>query len=308
MIAPCRTELRREPPHASVLAGTLSLGKLTLSRRIPVTVCIGAICDHTSSDASIVLCADTRVGVPAYGSSDAGSKFVSVRPGVHAAIAGTVARAHELIDRYRQFLGDAPIDRITALDRFRYPAYMQKTILVDEYFRRTWSVTRAEYLNGILSHLPLANQDHIARTIQDIGLEASLIIATFIEGHPRLFTVSENGVVAEDHGFTTIGSGATIAYSALCQRQYDQWFSLPQALYAVYEAKRLSQSEPSVGPKTQMYVMSSDGGGYPASEKALADLDKYFKRLGPKKISDNLRLPGSTMPSSKRMSSESSHT
>lgn len=196
------------------------------------------------------MCSDTRVGVQDFGSSDAGTKCEVINPlGILALMAGVLPRAQELVMRYRQFLGSEPLNKLTAIDRFRYPAQRQKTLLVDEYFRSRWSVTREEYLSGILGQLPDTERSRIARDVESVGLEASLLLATFIEDEPFLVAVHEDGRVLSEQDFSSIGSGYVTAFPALCQRRYNRWLPLSNALYLVYEAKRLSEVEPSVGPK-----------------------------------------------------------
>ena len=254
-----------------------------------MTVCVGALC-RDGDDPCIVLCCDTRIGVQDFGSSDGGYKFDVIRPGIAAMMAGGFSRAKELVMRYQQFLGDETLTPMNVLDRFRYPPQRQKTLLVDEYFRLRWSVTRQEYLDGILGQLPEGDRARIAADVENISLQASLVIATFVEGEPFLLTVQDNGTVLRDHDFTVIGSGYAIAYPALCQRQCNPEFSLPRALYAVYEAKKLSEVETTVGPNTQIWVMTKNGTRTILQQK-MRLLDRMVGRFGPRRMPRGLELP-----------------
>lgn len=71
-----------------------------------------------------------------------------IASGILAMFAGNVSRAMELADMYKQLLDPATITRANVRDKISYPARRYKTALVDEYLRRTWSVTREEYLEA----------------------------------------------------------------------------------------------------------------------------------------------------------------
>lgn len=148
---------------------------------------------------------------------------------------------------------------------------------------------------GVLKNLTEHDQIRIAAHIEGIGLEASMIIALFVEGFPFLFTVDPDGRVSDLGHFTAIGTGATIAYPALCQRQYNRTYTLDQAVYAVFEAKRLSEVEPSVGPDTHMFVMNKDNPESPGVLSIKADkvraMDAVFRRYGPRKLGHDFSLP-----------------
>jgi hypothetical protein len=258
-----------------------------------VTVCIGAICSERD-ESRIVMCSDTRIGIPYFASSDAaGFKLAVIKPGILALFAGNVSRALELILRYQQLLDPAKLSAQSILDEIRYPAERQKAMLVDEYLRLHWSVTRDEYFQGILNNLPESDRARISAQIEQISLEASLIIATFIDRKPYLFKVQESGAVLWGDAFEVIGSGETIAYPALCQRQFSKSFDLPKALYSVYEAKKLSEVEPTVGPDTHIFILTPDNGNSPGivPTSRLKDLDKLFRRFGPRPIPADLALP-----------------
>lgn len=262
-----------------------------------MTVCVGAIC--LDGDAPcIIMCSDTRVGVQDFGSSDAGTKFELINlpaPGTLVAMAGSMPCAQELVTRYRQFLGQEPFEKLTALDRFRYPTQRQKTSLVDEYFRSRWSVTREEYLSGILGQLPDVERSRIAHEVEAIGLEASLLLATFVEDEPFLVAVHENGAVLREFDFAIIGSGYAIAFPALCQRRFSRRLPLSKALYLVYEAKRLSEVEPSVGPETEIFLLTKEHPVRRASRDGLKTLARQYKRFGPRKVPESLTLPSGSI-------------
>lgn len=242
------------------------------------------------------MCSDTRVGVAELGSS--GHKLEIIRSDLFAMVAGNISRASELVLRYRQLLSDKPLCPLNVFDELRYPPQRQKALLVDEYFRLRWSVTRQEYLEGILKYLPESEQARIAQDVERITLGAQLILGTFIEGKAVLFTVLDSGEIQREMAFGVIGSGYAIAYSALCQRQYSEYFTQPMAEYAAYEAKRLSEVEPTVGPDTTMLILENqqEGVSIPRfkSREELSDLERCFRRLGPRPIPRNLTFPRSS--------------
>jgi hypothetical protein len=114
-----------------------------------------------------------------------------------------------------------------------------------------------------------------------------MIIAGFIGDRPILFQLRDNELDIVTN-FSLVGSGAYAAEMALHARKQTANTSLNQALYNVYEAKKIGETSPHVGAKTRMLVLHPPDQGSrrltvqlvtPTGENAL---DELFRKYGPK--------------------------
>jgi hypothetical protein len=125
-------------------------------------------------------------------------------------------------------------------------------------------------------------------------LGATIILAGFAateqseekrKQRPYLFVVdgesSPEDRVSVTENFAAIGVGSYVAIPAMHQREHDESKSLMETIYAVDEAKRLSQVVPGVGEITAINVMYPDGTLRRWSNALFSRLDYLWDRLGP---------------------------
>jgi len=122
-----------------------------------------------------------------------------------------------------------------------------------------------------------------------------LIIAGCVpgdDGDPltEIFRTDAWGNFYREENFSAIGSGAHVASAALFQREHDSSVKLMNALYNVFEAKRLGEISPGVGVSTTIDVMLSDGSVRAISDECFDTLEKFFRRYGPKQISKDFEF------------------
>ena len=60
-------------------------------------------------------------------------------------------------------------------------------------------------------------------------------------------------------GYCCMGSGMEHADTTFARYQYDTSFSKEEALYVAYEAKRMAEMAPGVGPETDIFIMDASG-------------------------------------------------
>jgi len=179
--------------------------------------------------------------------------------GIAAMIAGTIARGRELLSVYGKHMAEGTaLTALTVRDEMKVPPQIQKRKLIEEYLANTWAVSYGEYVDGKLGNLPPDVLSDIAKTVSGINLQCSLILGLFLGKTPFLFTVDESGAVLQADAFACIGSGWSIAQANMYRRRYSHRFRLGDAAYVVYESKRLSEVDPSVGPGTVLGVFSTD--------------------------------------------------
>jgi hypothetical protein len=228
-----------------------------------MTLCIAAICEDTEEKkGKIVLCSDMERETEGVGASETEDKLGLVRPGWPALMAGTISRAGELLNVYAEYLAKnfAGIDEFNLLDQLRKPAHIQKARLVDHYLQQTFSFNRAYFHGDGKNKLPEDFMRIQQEIISRIKLEASLIIAGYIEEsifaentkaeRPFLCVIDDDtgkDEVALEYEYAAIGSGSYPALSSLYRREQHSTNSLARTLYNVYEANCLSEKVPGVG-------------------------------------------------------------
>ncbi len=219
-----------------------------------MTICIGAICrDPVDQAPAIVLCCDTRLTYQATefaAAIDLGFKLGVAGNGVVAMMAGDLTKAQELVAAYREDLGSLLFHGSHVGTQIEIPVMRYRERLMDRHVRRKYGQLSEHFFDNVYPKLSAERQNGIDNEISAISLDCLLILSVYADGHPYLFTVNPDGTVVECKDFTVIGCAYTVSQSILFNRKYCNEFSLGAALYAVYEAKRFAEIDPSVGPET----------------------------------------------------------
>jgi len=209
---------------------------------------------------------------------------------------GSVPHMRELCQVYDNHLESVTITRTNILNEIRVPPETQKRNLIDEHVKNVWGVSYEEYLGGKLQHLPSQELCKLAEDIAGINLNGELLIGTFVSGAPYLFTVTNSGRSSRADSFAVIGSGWHLAQAALYNRNYGPWMPIQASVYAVYEAKKLSEIDRNVGPDTTLVIMAP---GKPTpvltiiNPQTMQELDREFAKHFSKKTMENIEVPDS---------------
>ena len=188
-----------------------------------MTVCIAAIHDRYS-DPKIITCTDGRLDYGDYGSGTSGEKSQLLGYEWFALLSGAWNEAHELARHIGEKLRSrAPLkSRSDALHMFGKSC---------ESFKKTPFFTQS--------------------------ITCDLIIGGFIGRDPMLISagIRDGNAYANVSGDTAIvGSGAVVAQTILNIRDYSHAIDPRKAVYIIYEAKKLSETVVSVGPKTWIEI------------------------------------------------------
>jgi hypothetical protein len=119
-----------------------------------------------------------------------------------------------------------------------------------------------------------------------------LILIGIVKGTFQLYKL-QRGSITECSNFAAIGTGAIIAEPVLYQRELQIYTDAERAVYIVYEAKRLGETAPGVGKRTNLFLLSNKDGAIkvkPLSDLGHAFMEKQFRRFGPREIT-RLNLP-----------------
>jgi len=88
----------------------------------------------------------------------------------------------------------------------------------------------------------------------------------------------QNAGCHNDPGFAAIGSGSTFSLPVLAAKRIHKGIGLDEAIYAAYEAKRISEEVGTVGRQTDMAILSVDQPARFFSAELIQELGTMYER------------------------------
>ncbi len=127
----------------------------------------------------------------------------------------------------------------------------------------------------------------IVNAMSAYDLKIEVLACGFGEFRGEILHLADHGMVTiqTDAGFDAIGSGSDLAFARLFEREYALSMPEQDALYYVYEAKKMAERASGVGEQTDV-VMFNWRGSVLAADSDLEKLDAIRKRHEPKPLSD----------------------
>jgi hypothetical protein len=242
-----------------------------------MTVCIAGI-GGLGPSARILLCSDTRLESDFAGGEGA-SKLLGAGGGFFAMIAGPISSARDLLRVIRTRFDQRPDpSQDNIADELRHSATAQKQKMAEHFIRTKFAVDYKDLLTGQLE-LPPELYHQALFDLGQLSLGSDVIVAGFVGGVPHIYTLRQDCHVEEAEAFACIGSGEYIAHGALFQRKFRWGLDIEEAMYYVYEAKRLSEVAPGVGRSTHLRIVEPDG-VLPLSQQELLALENQYQRFG----------------------------
>jgi hypothetical protein len=226
-----------------------------------MTLCIAALADGSTDDPKIVLCSDMQLG----------DDF------------------HTTQTTMKTDIGFS--ETLAALYSGAWEDYINLKRVLLRHVRST-SLTLDNYRGVLLG--AWKEFDNIPRGAEPTETDAQCLIAGFIEDQPRIIRVQKSGVDSFPF-FASIGIGAYHAETIMSWRNIQQYSSLEQVLYFVYEGRRFGELSMHVGGTRITHVIGLDG-----ERKLQADLvmgeglqvmEGWFKKYGPQEVGYDLKLP-----------------
>jgi 20S proteasome alpha/beta subunit len=262
------------------------------TRRKKMTLCVAAAC-HDRGKPRIVIASDWRIETT-LSSGEIQEKLYWITDSWPVLIAGTVSRAIELKDTYRQHFGvllaaKAVITPDNVIDVVKAPLLAFKHKLANEYIAARLGMTYEYFLQNGKAQLPSDTFDTLTADIVRIDFGCNLLICTFLENEPFIFLVDSQGGVQSREHFAAIGSGSDIAESVFFQRDHEARLSVGQGVYHAFEAMRLGAKAPGVGSEHAISVLSKPDKNRKVEMEEITDrgrkfLDKCFRKYGPKEF------------------------
>jgi hypothetical protein len=254
-----------------------------------MTLCIAAETTYTDkrgSTSAVIVASDTATETET-ARAEIDDKLVVIDKKWPFLFAGTFNRAAELIDLYAKCFTKDPPNKENVTELVKKPVLLQKRKLANEYVAARLGMTYTEFLERGQSHLPPTIYREMVFEVTRLTLECSLILVLFFDGRCHMFRIHEEGLVERCMHFCAIGSGLTIAESALFHREHNVWVPLELGLYNVYEAMRLGARAPGVGESFAIstFAMSTTGLQWLCMDMDYAEyLEANFEIFGPRPV------------------------
>lgn len=255
-----------------------------------MTVCIAAAC-RDNDEEKIVLCTD-RKSNSVLGAAETARKTVWLPNKWRCLTAGTEADIIALTRLYKlEFKNKNNLEAETIDATIKRPLHVRKLNLAEEYVRRRFAISYDEFIKFGKERLPLEVFFDATQNIAQLELDAELILAGFIGKHAEIYYTDSKGVARAAYHFAVVGEGEYIASASLLRREQQDWLSLEETLYNVFEAKTLAERVGSVGKDTDMHVLSI-GGRRLTSLELDKQLEEMFKKYGPQPLPEQIKFEG----------------
>jgi hypothetical protein len=256
--------------------------------RAPVTICIAAICNTFKNEPRIVLCHDWQT------SSQEGigskNKERSLGKGGYCLTSGfdgqiTAAYQH-LKQAFAEWKEDIDETNLTKIVRNGLQA--RKLEKCEELLRGRMAISYDKFLQDGRACLPTSIFEALNSEILGMKLGAQFIVAAFSPaGYPMICETDDFAQVTPRDEFCVIGEGKTLARAALLQRRFTTVNDWPEAVYKVFEAKRIAENVASVGTYTSLEILRKDGFRRSLKDNGLKRLEAAFGKYGPKLFHGN---------------------
>lgn len=259
-----------------------------------MTVCIAAGCSIRNHPA-VVLCHDWQGTVQTVGSSDSVDKQRYLGNGWIGLIAGEIAHAEELTAVIEGSLPELPsLDVVVRI--FREKVFDYRERLLDQHLRGSCGIGFDRFINDGTKIYPESVFKEIHRGLLDVQVGVELIVSGFVqetdsEGEyqsPCIMQVCSSPTgqleVSVQDSYSCIGEGASSAQASLLFREHDRLDGLQKTTYAVFEAKRMAEIIPTVGPSTSIYLQRPQVQLASISEAGFETCERLFKVYGPKNV------------------------
>jgi 20S proteasome alpha/beta subunit len=274
-----------------------------------MTLCVAAAC-RDKGKPRIVIATDWRAE-GSVASGDIQDKLYWIDDDIAVLIAGTVSRAVELRDTYKQYFADRkkredkkpeneqePITAANLIDVFKNPLVIFKNKLANEYIGLKYGMTYKSFLSAIAKkEIPDSVAEKELSEIKRISFDCCLIILLFLDKRPWILRIYEDGSLESCESFAAIGSGEDLANSVLFQREVEEDDPIGRVIYCVYEAMKLGAIAPGVGEFFTLDVLYPQGEmgknvhGHWLNKKGQRFMERQFKRRGPKPFTNFPKLP-----------------
>jgi len=255
--------------------------KLAFPKTPPMTVAVGAICDHGKT---VIVAADQLITFPVLNLHIEGtlSKIVPLTTQVVAVLTGVIPEANEILILARpriEALGNHPaVEKVVEAVRQTYENVKRQR--VERLILRPYLGIDFPMFQQMVATSPQTSiLQQIAVEITKHNLGVDILIAGVSNGTAHLFGVGNPGEIwrYDIYGCAALGVGMSYSIGRFAMAQHAMTDALPTALYTAYEAKKSAEAAPGVGKLTQIKVITATG-SKDVSQQLLDKLEEIHQR------------------------------
>jgi hypothetical protein len=228
-----------------------------------MTVEIAVVCNNREN---VIVASDKMVS---YGFNDIEmefecslSKTIKLTETCALATAGNALLTADYVEMLQETLGGrkkVPISEISEKAREHYVSMRQ--VRLEQEILLPKGIKNLSTFHKIQDKLNPEMVASIHERIDDFELEYDILIAGVDKKGGHLYGIDNPGVVSrfDDIGFNAIGNGGFHSIASLVSTGFRSSMSLSESLLHVYEAKKIAERAPGVGPGTEMVIINADG-------------------------------------------------
>jgi len=216
---------------------------------VPVTICIGVICD---SGKKAIVAADRMVTARGLSIEFEGEerKIIPLSDSSVAMTAGDALIHAEILGNAKAEIRSKSVSQVPQIVEMVKESFVEeRKKRFEEKALRPRGITLEEFYGGRQRGLDANIIMRLDRQLEDAKLDLQVIVAGVDQNGGHVYALVDPGTAQcfNGLGFCGIGSGYPHAMSVLIFNNFNPSLPLNRAVYLVYEAKRRSESAPGVG-------------------------------------------------------------
>ena len=224
----------------------------------PMTLCVAAACEFEKAPC-VVACCD-RAGSRGDLISEDTDKMRPIE-GSHVMLAGALSPARELLAYCEESIkkyeaGGNELAVTELMKSLREAVRIRRREINDAYLSARYGLSFDEFFNFGKKQFREAHYLQVWHEINNLDLEAELILSSFSDDESILIHIARDGVVTWADHYVAIGTGAAICNAFLKQRDYNDQMPIQECLYRVLESKLAAEKDPYVGKATALEVLT----------------------------------------------------
>ena len=226
-----------------------------------MTICIAAICQNGKE---VVVASDRMltIHVPAREFEHESSKIEVIAEKAVMTTAGDALAQRCLLEEITRKLSENTPERIRQIGEIVREAYVKCRLKrIEALYLTSRGLPPIEDYYSIARSLPPEIYMNIDANMQRFNYNLIVLVAGVDNLGGHIYRIVNPGVLDSftKIGYCAIGSGEHMAISSFITNNYSPRMDRNKALYLVYEAKKMAEHAPGVGPETDLLIISSEG-------------------------------------------------
>lgn len=227
-----------------------------------MTICLATICDEGKQ---VMLMSDTMITEDGHLSIEfehKRPKIIKLADNCAVATAGDALVHTELFEAVRADVDKLKEPKISEIVQNIVNCFTDLRLRkIQEQFIRRRGIPNIE----TFYHMQQSMMPDVALTVQNdidsYGVDLEVLIAGVDAAGAHIHYVGDPGtsMTFDSIGYHAVGSGTPHAVTTLIVNDYNQGIPLNKALLITYEAKKIAERAPGVGPNTDVAIINKNG-------------------------------------------------